>query len=296
MAGKSSLVSIIIPCYNQSRYLDDNIRSICRDTHKDVEIIIVNDGSTDADYRTVEGNMRKIGGARDVQVINQVNGGLSQARNAGIARATGKYIQLLDADDMIANNKLALQVGAMETEGLDISLCDYMMCNSDRSSFWPAEQDTIGKFEFDFQTLVTSWERGYSIPIHCGVFRRELLNQIRFETSLTAKEDWIFWLNLSAVKPKIAFYPTVGAIYRQHSTGMTKNLRKMAIDWLQARDHIKTYFPAQIGHSEIASINDHFLKFYFRHFWLKHGSSLPDSYFGEYFPIDARLISVRESK
>lgn len=101
-----SKISVIIPAYNQAEYLEDAIESAYNQTHPSHEIIVVNDGSTDNTREIAERYMFKEFPLLDspVKVINQVNKGLSSARNTGIMNATGDYCLFLDADDMLMEN------------------------------------------------------------------------------------------------------------------------------------------------------------------------------------------------
>ena len=98
-------VSIIIPCYNAAPWIEETIRSALAQTHADREIIVIDDGSTDDSLR----HARKYE-SREVRVVTQRNAGASAARNHGLRLATGDFIQFLDADDLLAPEKIAIQV------------------------------------------------------------------------------------------------------------------------------------------------------------------------------------------
>lgn len=95
------LVSIIIPVYNVEQYIDRCIDSICRQTYKNIEIIIVNDGSTDNSSKILDAYADK---DSRIRVLNKINGGLSSARNLGIKKCNGEYVFFVDGDDFIADN------------------------------------------------------------------------------------------------------------------------------------------------------------------------------------------------
>jgi len=116
-----SLVSIIIPVYNAEKYLSNSIESILNQTHKKIELILVNDGSTDNsslicdEYAEID---------HRVKVIYQKNGGPSSARNNGIKIATGKYIQFVDSDDTIEPTMTHRLVESMNND-VQLALCGY---------------------------------------------------------------------------------------------------------------------------------------------------------------------------
>ncbi|MCG2794065.1 MAG: glycosyltransferase [Weeksellaceae bacterium] len=106
-----SLISIIVPCYNQAQYLDECLQSVLNQTFRDWECIVVNDGSPDSTEEIVKKWMQR---DERINYIIQKNQGVSAARNSGIKAAKGKYIQFLDADDLLEKNKIAYQVKILE--------------------------------------------------------------------------------------------------------------------------------------------------------------------------------------
>lgn len=108
------LVSIIIPCHNAEPWLTETLDSALAQTWPEKEIILVDDGSTDASLKLVRGYE-----SRGVRVLRQSNRGAAAARNAGLASARGDYLQFLDADDLLTPDKLAAQVALLEQHGRD---------------------------------------------------------------------------------------------------------------------------------------------------------------------------------
>ena len=119
-----SKVSIIIPCYNQGQYVDDAVSSCLAQTYDNIEIIIVNDGSTDKFTNDFLSKYQR----PKTKVINKRNEGLAEARNTGINNATGKYILPLDADDKIAPTYVEKAVQIIEQDesvGIVYCLAEY---------------------------------------------------------------------------------------------------------------------------------------------------------------------------
>lgn len=116
------LISIIVPCYNVERYLDKCIKSIINQTISNIEIILVNDGSTDNTGKicTCYAKLDK-----RIKVINKENGGISSARNSGIAVASGKYIGFVDSDDYIEPNMYEILYKNLVKYNVDIAQCSY---------------------------------------------------------------------------------------------------------------------------------------------------------------------------
>jgi len=106
------LVSIIIPCYNQGRYLAESIGSVLASDFTELEIIVVDDGSTEPETRRILDMLEY----PKTRLIRRANGGLAAARNSGIAEAQGRYILPLDADDRIGPEYLGQAVAALEAD------------------------------------------------------------------------------------------------------------------------------------------------------------------------------------
>ena len=122
--GESELISIVIPIYNVEKYLACCIESVIRQTYKALEIILVDDGSTDS-CPDICDKYEKID--TRIIVIHKENGGLSDARNAGLAIARGKYITFIDSDDFVSEKFIEELFKAMIQNNSDISVCNYKM-------------------------------------------------------------------------------------------------------------------------------------------------------------------------
>ena len=117
----SPLVSLLIPCYNQARFLGDALDSALAQDYDSVEIIVVNDGSTD-DF--VE-RIKRYQTSPQIKVITQENRGLPAARNRGIRESAGAYLKFLDADDWLAPTVVSKQVAAfVQDPTLGLVYCD----------------------------------------------------------------------------------------------------------------------------------------------------------------------------
>lgn len=226
------LVSVVIPCYNQARYLPQSIASALAACSHSLEIIVVDDGSTDrktAHYLSEAEQMAP----GVVRIHRQANQGLSGARNSGIALARGAFIQLLDADDLLAPGKIDAQVAQLQVNpGLDVSVSNFLLCDESRSDFSKPEE-AIAQFDFTEQDFLYRWERGFAIPIHCGVFRRRVFEEVRFDTHARAKEDWLFWTSLAMAGTRFGYIHGHWAMYRQHEGSMRRSYVNMGRSWLQ---------------------------------------------------------------
>jgi glycosyltransferase involved in cell wall biosynthesis len=114
------LVSVIIPVYNCGESLHRTMQSVLAQTHQPIEVILVDDGSTDNSY-----TLAKQYESSQVQVLQQKNAGAAVARNTGLAIAKGVYIQFLDAGDVLSEAKIAKQVQALQKHPDKVAVCNY---------------------------------------------------------------------------------------------------------------------------------------------------------------------------
>lgn len=117
-----SKVTVIIPAYNAQDNIEKSITSVCNQTIKNIEIIVVNDGSEDATKHVVELMAEK---DHRIKLINQINSGVSEARNTGLKAATGEYIAFLDADDYVDVNMYEIMLQYAYKTGADLVECGY---------------------------------------------------------------------------------------------------------------------------------------------------------------------------
>lgn len=116
------LVSIIVPVYNREAYVEQCINSLINQTYKNIEIIVVDDGSTDR-----SGEICETFASEDVRVkvVHQENGGVSHARNVGVSHAQGEYISFVDSDDYVTPEYVEYLLGLLETKGAELACCNF---------------------------------------------------------------------------------------------------------------------------------------------------------------------------
>jgi len=266
--------SIIVPCYNQSNYVQQLLFNVSKATSQLHEVIIVNDGSTELNVIEKLDAMVPAAPHQNIRVVHKKNGGLSSARNEGLKYSTGDFIQLLDSDDLLAPGKIDRQIEVISNHKLDYHLCNWVAADENISVFTAPNDDTIGPYELSFESIALNWERGMSIPIHCALFSKNILEDMEFDVRLKAKEDWFFWMKLFRKNPEGKYWDFAGAIYRQHAEAMTKsNLSGMGIAWLEATNLAQkeiTGFSEEMADAAI----EHFCKFYWRHFFILGGKDM----------------------
>ncbi len=240
------LVSVVVPCFNQGQYLPQSVSSAlqaCRDWP--LEIIVVDDGSTDVRMARWLDETKAL--APDVvRIHRQANGGLSSARNAGVSMSRGEFVQFLDADDLLAPCKIDVQVAQLRLQdGADVSVCNFLLSDA-TVSYFSKPEEAIARFDLSVEDFLYRWERGFAIPIHCGLFRRDVLSlDGPFDTAARAKEDWIFWTELALGGARFVYVHGHWAIYRQHEASMRRSYMNMGRAWLKAGLHLDAKVRAQ---------------------------------------------------
>ncbi len=179
-------VSLIIPVYNIASYLPACLDSVLAQTHVDLEVICVNDGSADDSGVILDEYAKR--DAR-VKVIHKENGGVSAARNDALDQATGSYIGFVDGDDEIEPDMIEFLVTAMERYDVDIAHCGYRMLHLDGTE--TLFYGTGEVWEQDHEKGLLDLFKGERIEPGCcnKLYKAELFNGVRFDRDLLYNED-----------------------------------------------------------------------------------------------------------
>lgn len=178
----NDLISVIIPIYKVEEYLDECVASIVTQTHKNLEIILVDDGSPDNCPQMCDNWAAK---DSRIRVIHKPNGGLSDARNAGIDAATGEYIAFVDSDDFIKPDMLEKLYTAIQKEKADIAACGILNCEGDRRTAWGC-RDFAGSSE---QILALLYDdAAYPVAAWNKLYRRSCWETLRFPVGKTCED------------------------------------------------------------------------------------------------------------
>lgn len=208
-------ISVIIPVYNSSKFLAECLESVISQELKEIEIIVVNDGSTDNSLEIIK-KYEKIDNR--IILIDKVNEGQSKARNIGIKLARGKYIGFIDSDDYIPSDyykKLYLKI---EKENSEIVVCGVEIIDSSRNNIKMEIVDYTHKIDFLFD------KKNFGFPVN-KLYRKDILDEknIYFDESLKLSEDFLFNLQYLLEIEKISSVLENYYCYRKHSTNTTKN-------------------------------------------------------------------------
>lgn len=208
---------MIIPCYRQAHFLPTAVDCALAQTYPHIEVIVVNDGSDDNTHDVV------LSYGDRLRYVQKTNGGLSSARNAGIAAAQGKYLHFLDADDMLHLDAIGWLVTAMEGREDRLALMGWR-CFQESPDAEDSRERTPPGNSSGFPLLVHS-NLG---PPNCLLSPRELIQQVNaFDETLTSCEDWDLWIRMTLAGAGLATVRKVGAYYRRHEGSMSTHSRRM---------------------------------------------------------------------
>ena len=246
------LVSIVIPCYNQGRFLDKAIRSALAQDHTELEVIVINDGSTDE----TEQIARRFEQDPRFHLVNQNNSGLPEARNRGIRESSGVYVNFLDSDDWLESNMISNLVTSLE-ENSDIGFayCDIWIVSEEGStenhySVGKSRQVVNGDI---FDSLIIG---GY-FPPHTVLIRRSVLEEIGyFDKALGGHADYDLWIRAAAHGFRAIYVDKKMAYYHIHGNNMSLNWQHMQATRKASLSKIARLFPDRLAEAVNRTIED----------------------------------------
>ncbi len=235
-------ISIVIPCYNAQRYLRGAIDSVLGQTFQDLEIVVVDDGSTD-------GTRELVAGVQDerLRYIYQENRGPAAARNHGIAAAQGEYIALLDADDLALPRRLEGQLAVLEAApDLAVVGSGYVWIDEEgRRLSWA----THSWQAYPELNAFRNWLFDCPFVPSATMFRRVAWRDVGgFDEELTGPEDWNFWMRLALHGCRMTWHREVVCLYRHRPDSLSEDAERMSAHSAEAVRRIMQHpkFPPEL--------------------------------------------------
>ena len=247
-------VSVIVPVYNVEQYLDKCLNSLVNQTLKDMEIIVINDGSKDNSKSIIDDYQAKY--PKLIKTIHQSNQGISVARNKGLQKAKGKYISFVDSDDYIAKDMLKKAYDYIEKKQSDIVVWNYYEVNElgeiIREELLPTFKDT--NLENDPKLLFTinpaPWNK---------LYKRSLFDNVRFPNDRTKYEDLMTISKVLLNANKISKLEQSYNYYLIRNNGETGSIDKRVFDILKVLKHVNKYMKDKLifdkYHDELTFFN-----------------------------------------
>lgn len=254
---QNEIISVVICGYNIAQYIERGISSVCRQTYRNLEIIVVDDGSTDETGQICE---RLAETDSRIRVLHIENGGPSKARNAGMQIAKGELLAFVDGDDWIDADMYEKLYSALQEQKAELAVCRYRQVNrhdtldlsTDRAVCFEKQEAleyyVREKTEFDIQNAV--WNK---------LYRRSVLQNLRFEEG-KLYEDILFTTKALAAAGRCVYLDTALYNYIIDREGSIMNTR---LGERTFTDHIPAYreksaFLRELGREDLAKIHDYF--------------------------------------
>jgi glycosyltransferase involved in cell wall biosynthesis len=233
------LISVIMPCYNAEAFVEETIECVFQQSYPHIELIIVDDGSTDRSPAILLEAAKKYPA---LTALAQANSGPFPARNLALQHAQGEFVAFLDADDYWTVDCLEKLYHALIEANADLSYCGWQNVvenGQDGPPYLPPAYESGDIFGY--------FLKGCPWPIHAALTRRAIVDQVGgFSTRCFSAMDYDFWIRLSAVTQNIVRVPEVLAFYRWHNHGQISSVK-----WRQVLDawRVRKDFAAQ--HAEL---------------------------------------------
>ncbi|WP_316809641.1 glycosyltransferase family A protein [Pedobacter agri] len=249
----SGLVSIIIPSFNYGHLINETLQSVIKQTYRNWECIIVDDGSTDNTAEVVN-QFIKENPQYQFKYHHVKNGGTSAAKNTGIELASGEYVQFLDADDLLSEDKLAVQMHIAEKMEADLVFSKSIFF----SGTFPSVQ-YVEKYPNNFLAEESLnghqlWQRliqNNILTISSPIVKRALLVRAgMFNPELQNNEDWLLWFNVAMLSPNFLYDKDERSfvLIRVHQTSAMANHQKM----FEGEVVVRQYMDLALNQSDVA--------------------------------------------
>ena len=210
---KKDMVSIIVPVYNAEKYLKRCLESIINQTYKNIEVILVDDGSVDKspeicdEYKELDNR---------VKVIHKENGGASSARNIGLDAVNGEFVCFVDSDDWIEKNMIEVLLKKLKESNVDIVRCNTCELDNQVKESWTETRDKV---------IDNVLNGNISAYVYLLIVKYEIVKNIRFNENILLMEDTLFLLNILIKECKINFINEKLYHYEMNNGGLTLSTR-----------------------------------------------------------------------
>lgn len=253
----NELISVIVPVYNVAPYLERCVESICRQIYRNLEIILVDDGSTDSSGKLCD---RLAESDERVKVIHKKNGGLSSARNRGLDCAVGTYIGFVDSDDYIDLSMYEILYQKLKQYNAGVAICSryYESEDGKRETRFPITgKDRVMNAEEAIEEM--NFLRSFDMAAYDKLYRKEVFADIRFPEGKLS-EDYFIMFRVFQQAGCICFTPQPLYFYIQREGSISRN-QKINYDYIEAAYeqmiNVEKIFPRLEGcmHSAYAFAN-----------------------------------------
>lgn len=233
---ENDLVSVVVPVYNVEKYLENCVYSIIKQTYENIEIILVDDGSTDNSSSLCDSFMKR---DKRINVYHKKNGGLSDARNYGIEQSKGKYLTFVDSDDTLENDCIEYLYNLLNKYNTMMSICNYNVITNNKIISYTTKDL---EFKFDKITALKELlkENKFSVSSCAKMYEKNLFNNVKFPVGKLCEDNGTTY----KLVEKCA-YIAYGSkskynYYKRENSIMTSSFNEKKFDLIELVDQMKS--------------------------------------------------------
>jgi alpha-1,3-rhamnosyltransferase len=222
------LVTIVIPSFNHESYIEDCVKSVCNQSYSPLQVIVIDDGSSDGSPEILS-NLKA---SYDFELIVQKNMGLATTLNTALSLAKGEYFCMMGSDDIMLPNKTATQLDYMRRNN-DVAVCGGNVEYIDEEGIrLPRHEKKLAERKLDFEDLFTNKKPAIAAPT--SMFMTSILKDLNGFDASSRLEDFPLWLKMTNTGYKMGAVSDVVLQYRKHNSNTSKNIRLMTESVLDA--------------------------------------------------------------
>ncbi len=250
---ENNLITIIVPIFNVEKYLPVCIESILKQTIKELEILLINDGSTDHSLEICKEYEKK---DKRIKVINnKKNKGLSETRNIGIKKAHGNYLAFIDGDDYIAPTFIEKLYEELIKNNADISVCNFYYVDENNRKWIRKEKPKHLYTSFEAIKDIFTHKQDLDVIVCNKLYKKELFQTIKFP-EVRMHEDHFVMYKLFYSSKTICSIPDKLYYYVQRKSSITNTYADERLDILKVLDEIRIFFKGQEKYTKLIECNE----------------------------------------
>ena len=269
-------ISIIVPIYNAGKYLDRCINCLINQTYDNIELILLNDGSTDDSIKIMENYKKK---DTRIIIVDKENSGVSDTRNIGIKKATGKYICFCDADDMYDKDYIKIMYEIIKKENVDVVRCNYKVIDIDGKYVSQGKLKNISNIKYNGKKIkekIVPLCLNGQLPCftYLLMIKKEKIDTY-FKTDIAMMEDVVFYIELLLSVDSL--YVVDDSLYtimynEKGATNNIKNYKRNILnivsvnsyirDILKNKNLLNDYNVQQLNFNHLNAISDFIFRYY----------------------------------
>lgn len=248
-----ALISILIPAYNSQDFIAETLKSCIDQTYQDIEIVVVDDGSTDRTLEIARGWEEKYG---NIHVYTQRNSGACVARNFALEKSNGDYVMFLDADNIISPDKVEIQLNALKRldDDMAVATCSWDRFRSSIHEATFPKLKVYRDFDCGFELLLELWNNSEMFETACYLLSRKLAVKAgEWVPGLLKNQDGEYFSRVLTIASKVCFCPDAKLYYRSGDyDSVSKDSSKAKIEALL--DSFVRYKDTALHHENTARV------------------------------------------